>query len=82
MNPNKEKSVEEVYKETFIQSIFHPSYVYAGKLIPTRSTQQRFVSITGCFDGMLRMHQVTIEGGVVQEPGRFCLPRMSDSDLP
>jgi hypothetical protein len=71
LNPNKEKSADEVYKETFIQSIYHPSYVYTGKLIPTNSSQQRFVSITGCFDGKLRIHQVTIEGGIIQEAGRL-----------
>jgi hypothetical protein len=79
LNPNKEKSEDEVYKETFIQSIFHPSYVYAGKLIPTNSTQQRFVIITGCFDGKLRIYQVSIEGGMIQAPGRPLLPRMPRS---
>ena len=70
LNPNIEKSSEEVYKETFIQNIFHPSYVYTGKLIPERFNEFRFVAITGCFDGKVRVFNVSLDHGMVHPAGR------------
>lgn len=65
MNPNKEKSEDEVFQETFIQNIFHPSFVYAAKLIPSNYRELRFMGITGCFDGKLRIFEVAIEGEMI-----------------
>lgn len=61
-NPNLEKTADEVYRETLVHSIFHPSYVYTGKFFPERGNSFRFVAVTGCFDGKVRVFNVSLEG--------------------
>lgn len=70
LNPYPDKSSEEILQETFIQNLFHPSFVYTGKLYQEPFRGHRFIALTGCFDGRIRAVLVPLEGKRVLEPGR------------
>lgn len=68
LNPNAEKTTEEVLKETFMQIIPHPSYVYAGKLYPEHYDGTRFLMVTGCFDGKVRVYCIAVRRDTIEAP--------------
>ena len=57
---NAEKTAEEVYRETYFQNLFHPSFVYTGKILPEKFDGSRFIAMTGCFDGKVRIFYIPL----------------------
>ena len=63
MNP------EEIWKQTYLIDIKHPSYVYSSKFFPDASeSQERLILVTACFDGKVRIWFLDISKDYVTVP--------------
>lgn len=49
--------------------MFHPSFVYTGKFYPERFENTRFMVLSGCFDGRLRVNVIPIHRDSIEPPG-------------
>ncbi len=58
---NAEKTAEEVYRETHHLDLFHPSFVYTGKILPEKYDGTRLITMTGCFDGKVRIFYAPLD---------------------
>ena len=52
---------DEMFNETcLVSSINHPSFVYAARFYPEPYKGERFIIITACFDGKVRIFYIEI----------------------
>lgn len=59
---------EDLYHETYIMDIKHPSYVYSAKFYPQKFDYERLIVITACFDGKIRVYDVDISKDLIIAP--------------
>ena len=48
--------------------IVHPAYVYSAKFFPGDLVGERFILVTLCFDGKIRVYYIEVHKGIINPP--------------